>query len=79
MRPYLQYMRSRSATSSSRAARGAGPTASEPAKPDAGENSSSTLVEAPQKPRRGKLDPHDFADGGGSGGAEAFSRRRTKP
>ena len=50
-----------------------------PARPDAGENSASTLVEAPQKPKRGRLDPHDFADGGGSGGAEAFSRRRIKP
>lgn len=72
-------MTSRSATSSSRAARGAAPTASVPARPDAGENSASTLVEAPQKPKRGRLDPHDFADGGGSGGAEAFSRQRQKP
>jgi hypothetical protein len=50
-----------------------------PAAADAGENSSSTLTEAPLKPRRGRLDPHDFPDGGGSGGAEAFSRRRVKP
>jgi hypothetical protein len=49
-----------------------------PARPDQGENSSSTLIEAPLKPRKGKLDPHDFADGGGSGGAEAYSRRNTK-
>jgi hypothetical protein len=69
-------MTSRSATSSSRAARGERPTSSVPARPDAGENSSSTLTEAPQKPGRSRLDPHDFADGGG--GAEAF-RRRTKP
>jgi hypothetical protein len=72
-------MTSRSATSSSRAARGERPTSSVPARPDAGENSSSTLIEAPQKRKRGPLDPHDFADGGGGGGAEAFSRRRTKP
>jgi hypothetical protein len=50
-----------------------------PAKPDHGENSSSTIIEAPLPPRRGRLDAHDFADGGGSGGAESFSRRRTKP
>ena len=31
---------------------------------------------APLKPKRGRLDAHDFPDGGGSGGAEAFSRRR---
>jgi hypothetical protein len=72
-------MRSRSATSSSRAARGAGPTKSVPAPSDIGENTSSTLTEAPQKRRRNPLDPHDFADGGGGGGAEAFSRSRTKP
>jgi len=71
-------MTSRSATSSSRAARGERPTSSVPARPDAGENSSSTLVEAPQQPGKGKLDPHDFADGGGSGGAEAYSRRKTR-
>ena len=71
-------MPSRSDTSSSRAQLGERPTSSVPARPDAGENSASTLVEAPQKPRRGKLDPHDFPDGGGSGGAEAFSRRRIR-
>ncbi|MCG2593629.1 hypothetical protein LZ009_12655 [Ramlibacter sp. XY19] len=70
-------MTSRSSTSSSRAVRGERPTSSVPARPDAGENSSSTLIEAPLKPRKGKLDPHDFADGGGSGGAEAYSRRKT--
>ena len=72
-------MTSGSATRPPRAARGEAPTSSVPARPDAGENSASTLVEAPQKPKRGRLDPHDFADGGGSGGAEAFSRRRIKP
>ena len=42
----------------------------------------STIVEAPQvagKKKKGPLDPHDFPDGGGSGGAEAFRRARTKP
>lgn len=71
-------MRSRSDTSTSRAVRGERPTSSVPARPDHGENSASTIVEAPQKPRRGKLDAHDFPDGGGSGGAEAFSRRRMR-
>ena len=66
-------------TRSSRAKRGERPTSSVPAKPDHGENSSSTLIEAPLPPRHERLDPHDFPDGGGSGGAEAFSRRRTKP
>ena len=69
-------MRSRSDTSMSRAARGERPTSSVPAQPDHGDNTASTVVEAPQQPGRGKLDPHDFPDGGGSGGAEAFSRRR---
>jgi hypothetical protein len=67
-------------TRSSQAKLGERPTSSVPAKPDHGENSSSTLVEAPLPAgKRRRLDPHDFADGGGSGGAEAFSRRRTKP
>ena len=57
---------------------GEGPTTSVPAISDIGENSASGIIEAPQKPRRGKLDPHDFADGGGGGGAEAFSRKKTK-
>jgi len=66
-------------TRSSRAKRGERPTSSVPARPDHGENSSSTLVEAPLPRKRDRLDAHDFADGGGSGGAEAFSRRRTRP
>ena len=66
-------------TRSSRAPRGERPTSSVPARPDHGENSSSTIIEAPLKPRKGRLEGHDFPDGGGSGGAEAFSRRRTKP
>ena len=56
------------------------PTSSVPATPDHGENSASTIVEAPQlKKKKGPLDPHDFPDGGGSGGAEAFRRDRAKP
>ena len=50
----------------------------EPVISDTSENSASELIEAPQKPGRGKLDPHDFADGGGGGGAEAFSRKKTR-
>ena len=68
------------ATRSSRAKLGERPTSSVPARPDHGENSASTIVEAPQKAKaKGPLDPHDFPDGGGSGGAEAFRRDRAKP
>jgi hypothetical protein len=49
-----------------------------PARSDIGENSASELIEAPRKPGYNPLDPHDFADGGGSGGAEAFSRARNQ-
>ncbi|MDB5956634.1 hypothetical protein [Ramlibacter sp.] len=67
-------------TRASRANLGERPTSSVPAKPDHGENSASTIMEAPQAPApKPRLDPHDFPDGAGSGGAEAFSRRRTKP
>lgn len=67
-------------TRSSRAKLGERPTSSVPARPDHGENSASTIVEAPlPRRRKGPLDPHDFPDGGGSGGAEAFRRERTKP
>ena len=69
----------RRSTSTSRAKLGERPTSSVPAQPDHGENSASTIVEAPLPPRRGRLDAHDFPDGGGSGGAEAFSRRHVKP
>lgn len=72
-------MKSRT-TRTSRARLGEGPTSSVPAKPDHGENSASTIVEAPLgRKKKGPLDPHDFPDGGGSGGAEAFRRTRTKP
>ncbi|TFZ00774.1 hypothetical protein EZ313_20220 [Ramlibacter henchirensis] len=53
-------------------------TSSVPAKPDHGENSASTIIEAPLKGRRNRLDPHDFPDGGGSGGAERFRRSLVK-
>ena len=72
------FSRTAAATNPSLAKLGDGPTRSAPAKPDHGENSASTIIEAPQKPRRGRLDAHDFADGGGSGGAEAFRRSRVK-
>lgn len=55
-----------------------GVSAAPPPSADTGENSASELIEAPQRPGRAKLDPHDFADGGGGGGAEAFSRKKTK-
>ena len=71
-------MPKRFATSPSRAKRGDQPTSSVPARSDMGENSASELIEAPRKPGSNPLDPHDFADGGGSGGAEAFSRARTQ-
>jgi len=62
----------------SRAKRGESPTSSVPARANHGDNSASTLVESPQGARKkGPLDPHDFPDGGGSGGAEAFRRDRT--
>ena len=71
-------MKSR-APRSSRAKLGERPTTSPPAKPDHGENSASTILEAPMQARRkGPLDPHDFPDGGGGGGAESFSRKRLK-
>ena len=66
-------------TRSSHAKLGERPTSSVPAQPDAGENSASTIIEAPQGRRKDPLDAHDFPDGGGSGGAEAFSRERKKP
>jgi len=72
------FSRSAAPTSPNRAKLGDSPTTSAPAKPDHGENTASTIIEAPQKPRRNKIDAHDFADGGGSGGAEAFRRSRVK-
>lgn len=67
-------------TRSSHAKLGERPTSSVPARADHSDNSSSTLIEAPlPAKRKDRLDAHDFADGGGSGGAEAFSRRHLKP
>jgi hypothetical protein len=71
-------MRKRRTTSPTRAKRGDRPNSSVPARSDIGENSASELIEAPRKAGFNPLDPHDFADGGGSGGAEAFSRTRKK-
>ena len=51
-------------------------TESIPASDDMGDNSASELIEAPLKGDRDALDPHDFRDGGGRGGAEAFRRAR---
>ncbi len=67
----------RSGTRLSRAKRGEQPTASIPASNQRGDNSSSELIEAPLR-RRNPLDAHEFGDGGGSGGAEAF-RRTARP
>lgn len=71
-------MRRRQETSPTRAKLGDAPTSSVPARSDIGENSASEIVEAPQAKKRDALDAHDFADGGGSGGAERFSRKKTK-
>lgn len=67
------------------AAAGDAPTASPPARSDVGENTASELIEAPQpqaqaqaQAARDPMRAHDFPDGGGSGGAERFSRVRTK-
>lgn len=54
------------------------PTSSVPARSDIGENTASEIIEAPQKPSRDPLRAHDFPDGGGSGGAEKFSRKRIR-
>jgi hypothetical protein len=71
-------MPSRRDTRPSRAKQGDAPTRSVPARSDIGENSASELIEAPVKRKRDPLDAHDFADGGGGGGAERFSRVRVK-
>jgi hypothetical protein len=72
-------MSHRDRTSPTRAKQGDAPTKSVPAISDIGENSASELIEAPQAAKkRGPLDLHEFPDGGGSGGAERFSRKRTK-
>ena len=68
----------RNDTNPGHARSGEGPTKSVPAISDIDENSASGIIEAPQEPVPGKLDPHDFADGGGGGGAEAFSRKKIK-
>ncbi|GAB3483236.1 hypothetical protein [Polaromonas eurypsychrophila] len=60
--------------------RGANGEATEPpvtrSDTDNTDNSASTLIEAPVKPgRKNPLDQHEFTDGGGGGGAEAFRRK----
>ena len=71
-------MASRRNTSPTRAKQGDRPTSSVPARSDIGESTASELVELPRRPLRDPLDAHDFADGGGSGGGEAFSRAKRK-
>lgn len=66
-------------TRSAQSPDGSAPTRSPPATQDHGENSTSTLIEAPRKGPGSPLDAHDFPDGGGSGGASAFRRRRIRP
>ena len=66
-------------TDPSEARTGENPTSSVPARSDIGENSSSELIEAPLAPDHDPLDAHDFGDGGGSGGGEAFRRAPTRP
>lgn len=69
-------MPSRQDTSPTQAKQAPESTGSPPAAPDHGRNSASTVIEAPRKRAPGdKLDPHDFPSGGGSGGAQAFSRK----
>lgn len=65
-------------TSPSRAKTGDEASLPVPVRTDIGENSASTLIESPQLPGGHKLEHHDFADGGGSGGAEAFRRKPEK-
>ena len=80
---------SKPSTSPTRAKTGEGATVPHPphSEPDdeADGNDASTLIESPVKPMKpaegGKLKQHNFPDGGGSGGAEAFRRTpgRGKP
>jgi hypothetical protein len=64
--------------SPTRAKRADRPASSVPARNDIGRNSASELVESPLLGRRNPLDAHDFPDGGGSGGAEAFRRSKLR-
>ncbi|HYW58804.1 MAG TPA: hypothetical protein VE934_17775 [Polaromonas sp.] len=70
----------RNSNSPTQAKTGDGPTEpnrSSPVPHEDVENTASTLIEAPVKPgaARGPKQ-HDFPDGGGSGGAEAFRARK---
>ena len=71
---------SRSTTSPTRAKTGETINSPHPAHPDhdpADDNTASTLIESPLPPGH-KPVPHDFPDGGGSGGAEAYRRKKTE-
>lgn len=71
---------SRNTTSLTRAKTGETLTSPHPHPPDheAGDDdSASTLIEVPLPPGH-KPVPHDFPDGGGSGGAEAYRRKKTE-
>ncbi|MEO8391030.1 hypothetical protein [Polaromonas sp.] len=77
---------SKPSTSLTRAKTGEGAAVPRPphSEPDdqADGNDASTLIENPMKPGEAAgLKKHDFPDGGGSGGAEAFRRKpgRGKP
>jgi hypothetical protein len=66
-----------SSTSPTRAKTGEPPAVSVPANADDSENTASNLIEAPVAPEaKPRLRQHDFPDGGGSGGAEAYRRRK---
>ncbi len=66
-----------SSTRPTRPKTGEPPAASVPANTDNSENTASNLIEAPLTPAaKPRLRQHDFPDGGGSGGAEAYRRRK---
>lgn len=52
-----------------------GPVPAEDVGAESDLNSASGLIEAPLNPGGSKMKQHDFPDGGGSGGAEAFRRK----
>ena len=74
-------------TSPTHAKTGDAPTTSLPAGVDESDNGASLLIESPVEVKSGvagQHEPalakrHDFPDGGGSGGAEAFRRANVKP
>lgn len=69
----------------SSAVTGDGQTSSMPPVADESDNGASLLIESPvvqpaqpQREGRAPAKRHDFPDGGGSGGAEAFRREKVK-